>query len=931
MDRRRRLLFILAAIIGGLFWCAASRGETAKTQIQKAPPLTAIEVTLEGEVTDRERWIQMVKDLSLLKVGEPLTAQRLAQARTALNLSQRFAQIDIQTIPGPTGSRAKITVKPFHRIDRIRIEGYYPLFESEVRQALPVYVGDRFDPAQMPKIVTEVEALYRRIGYIAPKVVVQTSGDAEGARRLLVEIHKGAPYRLAEMTISGNRAFGTTKLKFKLGVWRDSLKPWQTPFSEYRLKKDIKKLLAYYRKKRFADVQIEYTLQRSSAEGAVSVDLHIDEGPRYTIVFDGNDHFWNLTLKRDLAIWQTGNESGRGVRKSINQMQERYHRAGFENIRITPRIKELDGSKGTPLRQVRLVIDEGPRTQVRSVKIIGNQALSDEEILGQMLTRPPSTFYWGAFNQKVFDEDLFSLSALYLQKGYLEAEITPALNYNADRTRLDIVLRIAEGPKTRVSAVTVAGSRVMDTQKALGLVAMVPGDPFRRYMLQSDANRLAERISEQGYPHVQVKTRLRYHTDRTRVAITYEIDDGPFVRLGHVYTGGYFKTRPSKIRDTLKTESGEPFSLTEMVTAQRDLRDMEIFKQVQLKTIGLQERADTVHVLIDAEEKPPYFFETGLGYKTDSGFFGHSRIGDNNLFGLNKSGWIGGEVSEIGYHGELGLTEPRLFESHIKASVGAFVDREQKFNQDFGTHSYGSTLTLLYPWSSRISVSLATRYEYRDQFSRGGEIDPSDEGDYDPRIILVNTPEVRYDSRDSFIRPRSGWLGRFSVDFSQGLTNKHDDFLKYQLDIRTYVTPFPRLTFAWRGFAGHLDPYGANRDVPEDQLFFLGGTNDVRGFEENLLLRNADGDAVGGRNALFTSLEARIDLGGNFELTSFYDLGSLQDEDNHQGGDPVRSSVGLGLRYITPIGPIGLLYGYKLRRLPGEDAGRLHFSIGYTF
>jgi outer membrane protein insertion porin family len=123
--------------------------------------------------------------------------------------------------------------------------------------------------------------------------------------------------------------------------------------------------------------------------------------------------------------------------------------------------------------------------------------------------------------------------------------------------------------------------------------------------------------------------------------------------------------------------------------------------------------------------------------------------------------------------------------------------------------------------------------------------------------------------------------------------------------------------------------------VPDDQLFFLGGTNDVRGFAENLLLRDAEGDAVGGRNALFTSLEVRFDLGGNFELTSFYDLGSLQDEDNRSGdshrGDSVRSAVGLGLRYHTPIGPIGLLYGHKLGRESGEDAGRLHFSIGYTF
>jgi outer membrane protein insertion porin family len=368
-----------------------------------------------------------------------------------------------------------------------------------------------------------------------------------------------------------------------------------------------------------------------------------------------------------------------------------------------------------------------------------------------------------------------------------------------------------------------------------------------------------------------------------------------------------------------------------MVQAQRDLRDMEIFSQVSLKTMGLKEARETVHVVVDAEEKPPYFFEAGGGYETDKGFFGRGRVGDRNLFGLNKSGWLSGEVSEIGYHGELGLTEPRLLGSRVKATAGAFVDREQEFNQDFGVHSYGTTLSLHYELSQRLSTGLGMRYESRDQFSRGAEIAPEEADDYEPRNIIVTTPGLRYDSRDNFIRPRSGMLGQFRVDISKGLTNQLDDFLKYELDLRTYLTPFSRLTMAWRGYAGHLDPYGTNRNVPDDQLFFLGGTNDVRGFRENLLLRNADGDAVGARNALFTSLEARIDLGGNFELTSFYDLGSLQDEDNRQGGDPVRSAVGLGLRYHTPIGPIGLLYGHKLGRESGEDAGRLHFSIGYTF
>lgn len=898
-----------------------------------APRLTGIEVVLPPDLDDTERWTQMVQDLSLLTIGERLTHQRMETARRALELSGRFEALEFDLQPAPQGSTLKVVVTPYRRIRRIRISGHYPLFESEVRQALPVYAGDRYDPAQLPAITADVETLYRRVGYLTPKVNLKIHGEPGGGRVLFVEIRKGPPQQLSGLTISGNNAFGPATLKRKLSVWRDTLKPWRMPFNEVRFKKDVQALLDFYRRKGFADARIEYTIERTTAGGGhyANVALTVEEGPRYRIDFEGNDHFWDLTLKKDLTLRRTGNLGGRGLRKSIKQMKARYRRAGFEDTRITPRVEESDASEGTPRRQVRLVIEEGPRTQVRDVKLVGNRALSHEAIRGQLLTRPPSTFHWGAFDREIFEEDLFSLSALYLQQGYLEAEITPELKHSPDRSQLDIVLRIEEGPQTRVSAVSIAGSEVLDNAAARALVGLDAHKPFRRYMLQSDVNKLAEAVSEQGYPHVEVESRLQYNEDNTRVTVAYEIDDGPRVGLGRVYTGGYFKTRPRVIRKTLKTESGAPFSLSEMVHAQRDLRNMEIFQQVQLKTIGLKEEAETVHVVIDAEEKPPYFFQAGGGYQTDTGFFGRGRVGDRNLLGLNKSGWLSGEVSEIGYHGELAFTEPRLLGTPINAAAGAFMDRQEAFNQNFGIQSYGTTLTLRYPWSKRLSTDLGMRYEYRDQFSRGGVIEADEADDYEPRIILVTTPALRYDSRDNFIRPRSGVVGRFSVDVSKGLSNRLDDFLKYELDLRCYVTPLERLTLAWRGFAGHLDPYGANSDVPDDQLFFLGGTNDVRGFAENLFMRDAQGDGVGGRNALFTSLEARIDLGGNFELTSFYDLGSLQDEDNREGGDPVRSAVGLGLRYHTPIGPIGLLYGHKLGRESGEDAGRLHFSIGYTF
>jgi outer membrane protein insertion porin family len=258
----------------------------------------------------------------------------------------------------------------------------------------------------------------------------------------------------------------------------------------------------------------------------------------------------------------------------------------------------------------------------------------------------------------------------------------------------------------------------------------------------------------------------------------------------------------------------------------------------------------------------------------------------------------------------------------------------EEFNQDFGTKSYGASLGFARQWSRHINTSLSFRFEQREQFLRESDSSTApaaDSEEFDSRSILVATPFISYTTRDSFIRPTKGIFTSFSFDVSKGMRNSLDDFIKYRYDLRYYTTPLKRITFAFLGRAGYISSYGSGGQIPQDQLFFLGGTSTVRGYDENLLRYDADGTPVGGLSALLGSIEARIDLGYNFELTTFYDTGSVADAPDDTGSSTFRSSTGLGLRYITPIGPIGILYGHKLDRREGESAGRFHFSIGYTF
>jgi outer membrane protein insertion porin family len=407
------------------------------------------------------------------------------------------------------------------------------------------------------------------------------------------------------------------------------------------------------------------------------------------------------------------------------------------------------------------------------------------------------------------------------------------------------------------------------------------------------------------------------------------VREGPAVVLHAVHFNGNLRTRESILWDEMIQRPGEPFSRKRMLADQRRLRNLGLFQEVRFRPLGLKERAERVVLSVDLEEKKPYFLEAGLGYETRRGAYINGKLGDRNALGLNLLADTSAEVSEIGYRWEAHLRSPALLRSKVKAAVGVFGEEKAEFNQQFGTRSLGGSLSFARQWTRKYGAELALRAEEREQFAIDGD---SDEADQESRRrFLVLSPALRMDTRDDILRPRKGLYARGSVDMSKGVEGTLDDFFKYHLDCRGYWSPLGRLTLAGMLRVAYIDVYGQTTEVASDQLLFLGGTSTVRGYKENLLEFDADGNPLGGRLSQVGSIEARFDAGYSIEISAFCDLGRISEtQDVIEAGD-VRTAVGMGLRYMTPIGPVGLLYGHKLDPRENESDGRVHFSFGYTF
>ncbi len=904
----------------------------------KAPVVSRISILVHDLSPDADLLRQLARRLLHVKAGAPFSLEALEKSIKALKRSNLFKRIHV---PDPVEREGKVALvfelTPFLLIKKIEIKGAFPLLEEDVLNKMHLRVGDPFDPKATGVIKRDIENLFKENGYIRPEAaIIAKQDEKDGRMGLTVSIHKGKYYRIRQVLLEGNRFFPDITLLTPLKTWQASRLFWgMSRFVQADLKKDVKRLIRLYRREGFADVKIAPVLEKDPDSGRMAIRFRIREGPRYEIAFSGNKAFSDAVLLQALPLFTRGNQGDLALKRGIHRLTTRYRKAGFSRVHISVDDKIVEKDSG-PVRSLRILIEEGPRFLMRSLRIQGNRFIEKDKIKEKILSRPSTFGKATGFFTGTWEEDKRAVKRLYLRNGFMDVQVTDALAFETDpKTKnqwVDAVLSIQEGPRTLVGEVAFEGLSVFTEKEALQALSLKPGAPYRRYRLPADRELLKALISEKGHPYVTVSEKATVRKSPRVADIVYVIDEGPEVRVGNLFVRGNFRTKKGVITKKMKIQKGALFSLKSVLAATRRVSRIEALDNVRLQLIGFREKKARVDVVVNVNERKPYLFELGLGYDTVREAYLLGRLKDKNLLGLNKSIWIDGEYSRIGYKAEAGVTDPDFLQRGISATGTLFAQKEEQKNRAFGIRSQGATVRFQRRLSDRIDGGLAFRYESRKQV-RLNEVPvlPEEQEEYEPRTLFVLTPSVHWISVDSLVRPKKGFIGRALVDVSKGLDNTLDDFIRYRLEARYYRSPLKGLTLAFRARWGVIQSYSPDDNVADDQLFYLGGLGDVRGFEENKLRTDASGNAVGGRMELLGNMEVRYDLGSRLEALVFLDMGAVLDAKTDAGEEGLRSSVGIGLNYITPVGPVSLMYGHKLDRKAGEGAGRVHFSIGYTF
>jgi outer membrane protein assembly complex protein YaeT len=567
--------------------------------------------------------------------------------------------------------------------------------------------------------------------------------------------------------------------------------------------------------------------------------------------------------------------------------------------------------------------EPGPRAEVASVQIEG----ADEALLSGIETRPGRPI-----EDSVLGADARRLTRRLEERGHYEASVEADAPEGGGA--LPVVFLARPGPRVTVVAFEVDGPPLPPSRDEEGPqeLSVRPGAPYRVRDVAASREALLSAWRRAGFLAVRVEPELEFSGSQEEVRVRLTVQPGPRTMVQSVVLAGLHQTREVTVAREIDLRSGEPFSFERVLESQRRLLSLGIFERVSIRELD-PSREEQRDVVVSVQEAPRTTVSWGVGYSEQDLLRGSVEVSRRNLSGLGRTVSVFARASFRGSRFLLNVREPWLFGKNLDSFLTAFWEEEDRtsfdYNRKGGVIQAGQTL------DSR--TTLIYRYLYQDTKVFNIEV-PDQEIDRQFRTYTVSGPafSVVWDTRDDPLEPRRGaFFGSdlgLSLDALGGVSYMRGFF--QAANVRRLRSDLALVLSARLGLAATIKDSRPLLPLPE--RFFAGGAFGPRGWpvdEVGPKIVTPEGEVfpTGGNALLLGGAELRYDLTRSFQVATFVDVGNVYPEVRNLSIPDLRKSVGLGVRYLTPIGPIRLDYGHKIHRLPGEAPGRLHLTIGYAF
>jgi outer membrane protein insertion porin family len=694
----------------------------------------------------------------------------------------------------------------------------------------------------------------------------------------------------------------------------------------FNLKNISDELKAVYAMGYFDDVRVD---AETVADGKVTIFMVKEKPTVRGILVEGNSWVYeDDEIKEVLTIRKGSILNINTIQSDMRRIEELYKEKNFYNVKVKFNVYPQKENQA----DIEYEIDEGKKFHIDKIIFIGNSAFSTGKLKGLMGTSEESLLSWvtsaGDLNEENLSQDMATLGSFYHNHGYVQARIgEPEIRF--EEAGIVITIRIVEGPQFKVGEVTMSGDLIIPPEQLLEKLKILKEEYYNRDILRLDVIALTDIYADEGYANVDIAPRIAQNPEQLVVNITFDIAKGKQVYFEEIIISGNSKTRDKVIRRQLQVYEQELYGGRRLKRSIRNLYRLDFFEDIKVDTVK-GSADDKMKLRIDVTEKNTGAFSFGAGYGNIENLFLTASVSERNLFGRAQTLALKGQLGAKTRKFTLSFTEPWLFD--IPLSAGADI---YNWNYNYSTYdkdSVGGKLRFGYPVIDYTRINLTYTYDIADIKNVDDDAATTIKNDAGENIKSSITTSLRYDSRNDRFHPTQGSSHSGSYEFA-GIGGTVG-FNKIIGETGWYFPMIWKTVGVLHGKAGYVKAL-ERKTLPDYEKFYMMGIDSLRGFErDDLSPRDANGSEIGGNKFVQANVEIRFPLvpqAGVYGVV-FFDTGDIYSEDEDIELDNLRESAGVGIRWLSPMGPVRLEYGWILDPKPTDSAsGNWEFSMASAF
>ncbi|GAC1431707.1 MAG: hypothetical protein NVS9B5_02930 [Terriglobales bacterium] len=963
---------------------AVSFARLALAQVSYEGQLVSSVSLIANPHLDVEKYRALIKQ----KSGQPYSAKDVEASIEALQQTQGFSKIETEVTPEPAGLRLSFILEPAYYVGVLDFPGATKVFTyTRLLQIANLPDEEAFDKSRIPQIDAALLQFFGSDGYFKAEVQPEVQlDDTNQLANVIFHVALGKRAKIGQVTIVGPPPAETAKLlqavhSLRATATGASLKRGKVYTAE-RMKAATSLLQSFLARQHYLASHIRMNSPQFHPEtNRVDLSMNIEVGPTVFVRTTGARLSFlpfvsNRQIRKLIPIYEEETVDRDLVAEGQRDLSDYFREKGYFDAKVTTEFKR-EADKISILYH----IDKGKRHTVENITFTGNHHLPNAALMTHVAVRKHHFLSHGQYSEKLVTKSVNNLTAVYRDAGYEQAKVSSRVVDH--EPRIDVTFQIDEGPQTLVDNLQVEGNSSIPVddltqKKGFGLRS---GQPFSPARLSDDRSRILATYLDHGYLNAEVKSDIVRHPDNPhRVDIVYNITENQQVRVSSVVILGRTHTRQSLIKRTADISPQAPLSQGKLLESESQLYDVGVFDWSSVgprKPITTQTDEEAL-VKVHEAKRNTITYGIGLqiarrGGNVPSGTvavpglptvgLGNAKIATSentfvsprgsieytrrNMRGLGETGAISLLVSRLDQRALLTYTDPHLRGTRWSSLFSLSTERTMEnplFAASLGDVSFQLERTI----NQAKTLTLQVRYDFNKTILSQLLV---------PELVLPSDRHVRlsyfsstliHDTRDKPLDSHSGFYQTLDLRIVPAALGSSVNFSR-MLGQFAYYKPVHSLVLANSVRLGLAKPFFGS-DVPTSQRFFAGGGTTLRGFPINeagpqrLVHFCPAGTSstncpeitvpVGGDQLFILNSEIRFPLPiiSNLGGVVFYDGGNVYSRINfRQFVDHYSNTVGVGLRYSTPVGPVRIDVGRNLNPVTGISATQFFITLGQAF